>query len=230
MLSDMPALLSRPAPAYARLGLSLLLGLLVALALRLVPTPLPLMLHLLAGWCASAAFFLAWVWRSIRRADAEQTRRLASREDDSRAVSGLLLLAGCLVSLLGSGLALAEAGRLEQQHPALGLSLTALALLTVTLSWLLIQTEHTLHYAHMYYQPPVGGLNFHAEDDPEGEQPDYRDFAYLAYTVGMTYQVSDTEVNHKRFRRRIVGHALLAFLFGTVIVAFTINVVAGLIH
>lgn len=212
-----------------RLGLAVALGLLLGLGL---PASLHWSLRVLAGWDLLALVFLGWVWLRIRQADAAETRRLATLEDDSRTISSLLVLAGSLVSLVGSGFGLSEARHLEGQgHLAASLVLTGVSLLSVALSWLLIHTEHTLHYAHLYYNAPVGGIDFHeTEEDPDGQDPDYRDFAYLAFTVGMTYQVSDTEVNHKRFRRRLTLHALLSFVFGTVIVAFTINIVAGFIQ
>ena len=82
-----------------------------------------------------------------------------------------------------------------------------------------------LRYAHLYYNEPVGGIDFAGE-----ESPDYRDFAYLSFTIGMTFQVSDTAVSARSIRRTITRHALLAYLFGTVIVAILINVTAGLIR
>ena len=90
-------------------------------------------------------------------------------------------------------------------------------------SWAVIHTVFALRYARIYYTGPDGGANFHQE-----EPPCYSDFAYLAFTIGMTYQVSDTELNTKGFRRNVLRHSLLSYLFGTVIVALTINLVAGL--
>ena len=223
----MRQLLSREAPAAVRLVLALAVGVGVAL----LPTGRPLTLHLLTGWGAAALVFLAWVWLQIMRADGQETRRLATREDDSRVASSLLVLIGSLASLVGTGFALSDAQQLEQAgQTMLGTVLTGVAVLSVVLSWLLIHSEYTLHYARLYYSEPVGGVDFpDDEHDPEGQEPDYRDFAYLAFTVGMTYQVSDTDITFKTFRRVLLRHAMLSFLFGTVIVAFTINVVAGLI-
>jgi uncharacterized membrane protein len=81
-----------------------------------------------------------------------------------------------------------------------------------------------LRYARLYYADPVGGVDFN-----EDVRPDFSDFAYLAFTIGMTYQVSDTDLTNRRIRRTALRHALLSFLFGTVIVAMTINIVAGLL-
>ena len=95
----------------------------------------------------------------------------------------------------------------------------------VVLSWLIVHAVFTLHYAHLYFAEPVGGVDF-----PETPHPDYRDFAYLAFTIGMTYQVSDTALQDGEFRRTVLRHALLSFLFGAVIVAMTINVLAGFVR
>jgi uncharacterized membrane protein len=82
-----------------------------------------------------------------------------------------------------------------------------------------------LRYAHEYYTQPVGGIDFKSGD----YEPDYRDFAYLAFTVGMTYQVSDTELNRREIRHTLLRHALLSYLFGAVILALLVNVIASLV-
>jgi uncharacterized membrane protein len=97
--------------------------------------------------------------------------------------------------------------------------------LSVFLAWAVVQTVFTLRYAHLYYSGRAGGIDFNDE-----EEPDYRDFSYLALTVGMTYQVSDTDLRAKAIRRTVTRQALLSYLFGTVVVAVMINVVASLLH
>ncbi len=99
-------------------------------------------------------------------------------------------------------------------------------MLTVALSWALVQTVFALRYAHEYYTAPVGGIDFKTKD----EQPDYQDFAYVAFTVGMTFQVSDTDIQARRIRRTVLRHALLAYLFGAVILAVMVNVIASLLN
>src|SRR5690606_3251822 len=98
------------------------------------------------------------------------------------------------------------------------------AVVTVVLSWMSVNTDFTLRYAHLYYSSPEGGVDFAGTT-----APDYRDFAYLAFTVGMTYQVSDTALLTPQFRRELLKHALLSYVFGAVIVAAVINAVAGLV-
>jgi uncharacterized membrane protein len=95
--------------------------------------------------------------------------------------------------------------------------------LTVGASGFAVHTLYTVHYARLYYSDEPGGINFH---DPEA--PCFRDFAYLAYTVGMTYQVSDTEIGLTSIRATVLRHALLSYLLGAVVLAVTINLIAGL--
>jgi uncharacterized membrane protein len=94
---------------------------------------------------------------------------------------------------------------------------------SVALAWTSVHTVHVLRYARLYYSPPVGGIDF------GGEPPGYADFAYLALTIGMTFQVSDTALMVKRVRRVALHHALLSYVFGTVIVAITVSTVAALL-
>ena len=95
----------------------------------------------------------------------------------------------------------------------------------MALAWSAVHTVFTLRYARLYYSPPIGGIDFNEEDDPT-----YLDFAYLALTIGMTFQVSDTNLTSKPIRRSALQHALLSYLFGAIIVALVINVVSSLLH
>jgi uncharacterized membrane protein len=132
-----------------------------------------------------------------------------------------VLLSG--VALLAAvGLVLVRAGNASGGTKAY---LISLGVLSVALSWSLVHTVFTLRYARSFYSNPIGGIDFN-EDDP----PTYLDFAYLALTIGMTFQVSDTNLTSKRIRRIALAHALLSYLFGAVIVALVINVVASLLN
>ena len=101
--------------------------------------------------------------------------------------------------------------------------LAALGLVSIAVSWLTVHTIFTLRYALLYYAGPVGGVDFHS-----GERPSYRDFAYLAMTIGMTFQVSDTDLASTAIRATVLRHALLSYLFGSLILAAAVNLVAGL--
>src|SRR5262249_7404492 len=178
----------------------------------------------LIGWDVAAVSNVAWVGLTAGRFTADETREFATREDDSRQAAGLLLLGACLASLLGGAFDLLKAS--PAPGPGKGF-LTGMAVFTVVASWAVVHTTFTLRYAHEYYTAPIGGIDFKAKTD---YAPDYRDFAYVAFTVGMTFQVSDTDIQIHRIRRTVLVHALLAFLFGAVILAMMINVVASLLQ
>ena len=174
-----------------------------------------------AGWSITGFVVLILVWRTIRSLDAAETAAHATREDDSRVAAGLLLVTASVASLVATGLALLKASQVSGFHR---FALTTTAVITVVVSWAVVHTVFTLRYAHEYYSPPVGGIDFKTKE----ERPDYRDFAYVAFTVGMTFQVSDTDIQRQTIRRSVLRQALLAYLFGAVILAMMINVVATL--
>ncbi len=137
------------------------------------------------GWVMAATTFLAIAWSSVLGRTAEQTRLAATAEDDTRTESGVLLLASAFASLGGVVFGLARAQRLAGWHEVV---LTSLSVLGVALSWSVVHTVFMLRYAHEYYAVSGGGgVNF-----GENAPPDFLDFAYLAFTIGMTFQVSDT--------------------------------------
>jgi uncharacterized membrane protein len=181
-------------------------------------------LSTLIGWDVAAALYVAWVWTSAGRFDSAETQRFARREDDSRPAAQLLVLTACVVSLVGVGFDLLKAGQTRTGSGHVALISAAVA--TVVLSWATVHTVFALRYAHEYYAyMPVGGIDFKSGPDYE---PDYRDFAYVAFVVGMTFQVSDTDITHRTVRRTVLQHSLLAYLFGAVILAVTINIVAAI--
>jgi uncharacterized membrane protein len=174
----------------------------------------------LFGWDAVTLVFLTWVWKTIYREDAKSTERLALAEDDSRAAADAVILGASVGSLVAIFFTLGEAAKSSGAH---SVYLAAVAVISIVLGWAAIQTTFTLMYARLYYTPPSGGIDF--EDGP----PDYRDFAYTSFTIGMTYQVSDTSISQKRLRHIVIRHAALSFVFGTTIIAVAINAVANLI-
>ncbi len=174
----------------------------------------------LVGWIAAALSFEILVWGSIVRMDADQTKRNAEREDPSLPTSDLLLLVANLASLSAVAYVIVESGN---SQGAIKVLLGALAVLGVAISWLLVQTLFTLRYAVLYYSGDDGGIDFN-----QSEPPSYGDFAYLAFTMGMTYQVSDTNLSSTRIRRSVLRHALISYVFGSVVLATTINLVVGL--
>jgi uncharacterized membrane protein len=151
--------------------------------------------------------------------DAEQTCRWATREDPTRWVADAVILSASVASLGGVGYLVVAGSRSGTG----AIEAAVVGILTVAASWFAVHTLFTVHYARLYYSDDPGGIDFH---DPN--PPRFRDFAYLAFTVGMTYQVSDTEIGVTSIRATVLRHALLSYLLGAVVLAVTINLIAGL--
>jgi len=209
------------APAIRRVAVVGIIGIGVGFALT---TVLRWESAVVAGWDTATLVYLASAWPIILRADGAQTRALSTREDDTRAAITVLLIAASIASLVGVGGALGLAGR---SGGSVKIALIAEGVVTVVLSWALVNTLYTLHYAHLEFQRSDGRVDF---EDPDNAAPNYRDFAYLAFTIGMTYQVSDTTLKDGVMRRSVMAHALVSYLFGVVIVGGSINLIAGLIR
>ena len=203
--------------ARTRLAACVAIGLGVLAALAAFT---PWQVSVLGGWDTTALAFVVIVWFGVRGKDSAATEALATREDDSRTSADLVLIAASVASLVGVGFALIKAAA-EVGPPHV--IIIAVAVVSVVLSWASVHTVFTLRYARLYYSCG-GGIDFHVE-----ERPDFGDFAYVALTIGMTFQVSDTDLTAKPIRMTALRHALLSYLFGAAIVAMTINVVAGLL-
>lgn len=173
-----------------------------------------------AGWIVAAAVYVTWTWVKIIRMGPRQTEAHANEAggDSARATLELFVLLASVASLVGVGYLLA-AGSAK----GVDASIAALVgVLSVATAWAVVHTVYTLRYAKEYFGDPVGGIDF------GDEAPSYRDFAYVAFTVGMTYQISDTDLKSSRMRRITLHHAMLSYVFGTVILAITINLVVSL--
>jgi len=173
----------------------------------------------IAGWVVTAGVYVAWTRLLLGGMDAEQTCKYATREDPTRLVADVVIVSASVASLGGVGYVVAAGSHTG----AKALAAAVLGILTVAASWFAVHTLFTVHYARLYYSDKPGGINFH---DPE--PPRFRDFAYVAFTVGMTFQVSDTEIGLTRIRATVLRHALLSYLLGAVVLAVTINLIAGL--
>lgn len=171
---------------------------------------------LLLGWIAGGLTYLVWKWIAIWPMDAPTTARHAVREDPGRAVMDALVLVSAVASLAAVGLLLTSTGQDPDVRAALSVG-------SVAVAWAAVHTTFATRYARLYYAGPDGGIDFNSD-----EPPAYSDFAYLAFTIGMTFQVSDTAIRARAIRATALRHALLSFLFGTVVIAATINLLAGL--
>lgn len=175
---------------------------------------------LTAGWAAACALYIGWVWIVVGRMDEKQAESYATREDPNRAIAEILLLIASVGSIVAVIVLIGGA----KSAPGAGKEIIPIvALLSVALSWFLIHTLFTLRYGSLYYTGTNGGIDFN-EDEP----PNYLDFAYVAFTLGMTYQVSDTDLKTRAIRATALRQGLLSYLFGAVILASAVNLVAGL--
>lgn len=170
------------------------------------------------GWVALCTVYLLWVWLRIAPMDADRTSHHATRETPDRSTSDVLLVVAAVASLVAVVVVLAEA----KNAPGAGKELLSLlGVLSVAVSWFLVHTLFTLRYAVLYYTGEDGGVSFNQKRPPR-----YLDFAYLAFTIGMTFQVSDTDITHPSVRATALRHALLSYLFGAVVIASTVNLIA----
>jgi uncharacterized membrane protein len=169
----------------------------------------------LIGWVAAALVFLVWTWASLWSLGAEDTAWVAAREDGSRPVRDLALIGISIGTLMAVALVIFRA----HQNPP---SRIVLGVACIAASWLVLNTVFTLRYARLYYTDPRGGVDFNQQDDPT-----FPDFAYLAFTIGMCFQVSDTSLQKTAIRATALRHGLTSFVFDAVIIAVTVNVVAG---
>ncbi|MEV5692371.1 DUF1345 domain-containing protein [Micromonospora globbae] len=205
-------------PAVAQIAIVALVGLGVGVGFGLLVSPL---LAPLAGWDVAAATWLAIVWSKIWPMDAARTARLAAFEDPNRAIRDIVLVGAGVASLLAVVMVIAAAAMAPRGVPRDLYG--AAGVVSVLLSWLVVHTVFTARYARVYYTGPDGGVDFH-----QAEPPCYADFAYLAFTVGATFQVSDTNLTSPEMRRTVLMHSLLSYLFGAFVVAVTVNLLAGL--
>ena len=176
----------------------------------------------LLGWDGAAILLAARVWVSVLPMNPTQCSDDAVRQDPSRAVSDSVVLVAAVANLAAVGLILLKAAHATGGAKAY---LITIGVTSVVLAWGVVHTIFTLRYARIYYTGPDGGVEFNEEG-----APDYGDFAYLAFTIGMTFQVSDTNLTSKAMRRTALRHALISYLFGAVIIGLIINVVASLLQ
>ena len=200
-------------------------GLLVGLITAALPVPLTWQFRGLLGWCAGIGVYLVLAWWLCARFDATRTRARAQAQDEPNGVLFLVMLLATATCVGAITVMMQQSSALSSLDGVLHIvmSITALAA-----SWLFIQTMFAFRYAHRYYHeenlsdPQGPGLQF-----PGGLDPDYFDFLYYAHVVGMTSQVSDVQVTSRTMRRLTLVHGVLSFGFNMLILALSINLVAG---
>lgn len=197
------------------------LGVASGLAAQLIP---PLANHQpLVGWDVGALAYLALVWGGFLRAEEQDIRARAAVHDERAGVLLAIVLALIVASLGGIAAALVAAEKYGAQDRLVSAGLVAV---TLALGWMVLQSVFTAHYAHRHFiesaRNPKAGFGF------PGEPPtSYLDFFYLAFSVGATFQVSDTNVGSTRLRKLVTTHAAAAYVYNTAILAVGINLLAG---
>jgi len=176
------------------------------------------LLGVLAGIAATATIFVAVGWIVLWPMDAAATQHNVGREDLRPVAEELVIVAAALGGLVGIVVLLLLSGS------GTGRAAAATAPGGVFMVWAGLHLMYATRYAHLYYTGVVGGIDFNSD-----EPPTYRDFLYFSYNLGMTYQVSDTDVSSASIRAIVLRHCLLSYLFGTVILATTINLVTGIV-
>ena len=205
--------------------------------------------RLVASWDAFALTSLSAIWLTIFRIEPKHIRHVARTEDPSRALSLILVLFGAGAALLAVVVLLQSTTTMQKDVKALAI---VLAVSAVALAWFLIHTVFTLRYAHIYHgtdeatenaatstskEPTKGATAQQSDDEAAGgldfpddaECPEYLDFAYFAFTIGMTAQTADIAVTSQKMRRNVLAHAILAFAFNTAVVALSIGVLTSLL-
>jgi uncharacterized membrane protein len=217
-----PPRLVRLVRTRPRLFTSILLGLAV-IAFLFVAFEWRSATKLLVGWDAGVGLYLILAFGLMARSDVHRLKRRAANQDEGNFAILILTVAAAIASL---GAIFAELGTVEGAKREAAQLILATA--TVVLSWALIHTIFALHYAHEFYgegrDHKLGGMSF-----PDDQEPDYWDFTYFAFTVGMCAQVSDVTVSSKSIRRTVLAHSVISFLFNAALLALTVNIAASAI-
>lgn len=200
-----------------RFWISLTAGVGVGLATGVLSQRWPV--GLLAVVIVTAASYVLWAVAVLWRMDPERTREHAGEADVDDEIGDLVLLLILTASLTSIGILLLSANDADKASYA-GMSLAA-----ILATWALLHTMYTARYARIYYDDGPGGMDF---NDPDVD-PRYSDFFYFSFNLGMTYQVSDTDVTSSRMRAEVLKHCLFSYIYGTVIIACTINLVINLV-
>ncbi len=175
---------------------------------------------LLFGWDVLAVTYMVLTWGSLWTMTPEETAEHAGSEEPPVDLVFALVATGAVASLAGVGLLLANSGH--------GHSRTAaewVAVASVVISWFAVHTLYALTYAKLYFSGEPGGIDFNSATKPD--RPQYSDFAYVAYAVGMSFAISDTDLTTAAMRKAALTHALLSYLFGAVIIGSVVNLIVS---
>jgi uncharacterized membrane protein len=200
------------------------LGLALLVFLFLVIEKVEVFTRIIISWDSFGVLMIILCWKLFFTTNTKQLRINARGEDESRTAIFILVLASVIISLMGILILLNNKAKgminLHVHAPV--------SIIGVGISWVLLHTIFTLRYAHLYYGDnngeQCGGIIFPGEDEP-----DYFDFAYFSFVIGMTFQVSDTSITLKEVRRLVLLHSILSFVYNTIIVAISVSVIINLL-
>ena len=184
-----------------------------------------ILLTIISTWCAFAFSYVITSWIVMFNRKIEQIKQMAKQEDGSKTFVIIFTIISSIAAMVTVLLLVISKDNSEKKE----IFTVIVCFFSVMLSWVLVHTILTFHYAHVYYDdestknPNGGGLKF-----PDDDEPDYLDFAYFSFVIGMTFQVSDVEVTDKQIRKLVLLHGLISFLLNTFVVALTVNFIAGL--
>lgn len=197
-----------------------LISLAAGIASFFIFASLPVLLRLMIGWLGFAVIYNILCWIVIAGAPVSLIKSNAGKEDGSKTFVFTMILLGTFASLFAALMLMISDQRMVEEWV-----IVSVAVSSMLLSWFLVHTVFTFHYAHEYYEEGGEGDGL---DFPGDEDPDYMDFAYFSFVIGCTFQVSDVEITDRQIRRTVLFHGLLSFLLNTFVVALTINIIAGL--
>ena len=186
-------------------------------------------IEILSVWLAFEFVYLITAWVILFTRPISEIRKFARQDDGSKLFVFIMVLLSSFASIITVLiLMVSKAGDNSEHGLFIGVSIAG-----IFMSWFMVHTIYTFHYAHMYYDDAPGddktkdaeGLDF-----PQNEKPDYIDFVYFAFVIGCTFQVSDVQISSRRIRHAVLVHQMISFFMNTFVVALTINLIAGLIH
>ena len=181
---------------------------------------------IISTWCAFAFSYVITSWSIMFSRKVEQIKKLAKEDDGSRIFVMIFTVVASFAAMVTVLLLVISSGKDQQNE----IFKVVVCFFSILLSWVLVHTILTFHYAHLYYDNDKNGIkeNMQGINFPSDDKPDYFDFAYFSFVIGMTFQVSDVEVTDKIIRRLVLLHGLISFVLNTFVVALTLNFIAGL--
>lgn len=221
MKSRSKTLFLKKANSLQKLGISVIFAIIISFLFR--SPSLPALTHAMIGWDAFALSTIILHWITFYITDSHDIRKQAGKQDSRGSLLFFIILFATIAALLAVLLLILS--KKEAQDVPLQIPVAILGML---LSWMLIHTIFAIRYAHIFYgdhpskkDTHAGGLEF-----PEEEKPDFLDFAYFGFVLGMTFQVSDVQITSRRIRRLAMYHGFISFIYATIMIALTINVIA----